>query len=76
MIFATYNNAGVRVFDITNAFEPKEVAYWVPPLPQKMMDPRPNIAFAAKTCDAYVTPEGLMYVTDWNGGLHVLEYKG
>lgn len=76
MIFATYNNAGVRVFDITNAFEPKEVAYWVPPLPQKMMDPRPNVAFAAKTCDAYVTPEGLMYVTDWNGGLHVLEYKG
>ena len=32
-IFATYNNAGVRVFDIRDAFAPKEIAYWVPPTP-------------------------------------------
>ncbi|MFL5151427.1 MAG: LVIVD repeat-containing protein [Microvirga sp.] len=75
-IFATYNVAGVRVFDIKDAFAPKEVAYWVPPVPKKLVDPRPNIALAAKTCDCYVTPEGLMYVTDWNAGLHVLEYFG
>src|SRR5882672_1426326 len=30
-IFATYNRAGVRVFDIKNQYEPKEIAYWVPP---------------------------------------------
>ena len=28
------------------------------------------------TCDVYVTPEGLMYVSDWNGGLHVMQYEG
>ena len=27
-IFATYYNAGVRVFDIENAFQPREVAYY------------------------------------------------
>jgi hypothetical protein len=31
---------------------------------------------AAKTADLYVTKEGLMYVTDWNAGLNVLEYQG
>jgi hypothetical protein len=76
IIFATYNNAGVRVFDIKDAFAPKEVASWVPPAPTRLMDPRPNVALAAKTADVYVTREGLMYVSDWNGGMHVLQYEG
>jgi hypothetical protein len=76
VIFATYNNAGVRVFDIKNQFAPKEIAYWVPPMPKKMIDPRPNVTLAAKTCDAYVATDGLMYVSDWNAGMHVLEYQG
>ena len=75
-IFATYNNAGVRVFDIKDAFAPKEIASWVPPVPKKLIDPRPNVGLAAKTCDVYVTTEGLMYVSDWNGGMHVLQYEG
>ena len=75
-IFATYNNAGVRVFDIRDAFAPREIASWVPPTPDRMIDPRPNVTRAAKTCDTYVRPDGLMYVTDWNAGLNVLEYDG
>jgi hypothetical protein len=73
-IFATYNNAGVRVFDIRDAFAPKEIAYWIPPTPQKLIDPRPNVALAAKSADVYMSTDGLMYVTDWNAGLNVLEY--
>ena len=75
-IFATYNNAGVRVFDVRDAFAPKELAYWVPPTPKKLVDPRPNVALAAKTCDAYVRPDGMMFVSDWNAGMHVLQYQG
>ena len=75
-IFATYNNAGVRVFDLKDAFAPKEIASWVPPVPAKLIDPRPNVGLAAKTCDVYVTTDGLMYVSDWNGGMHVLQYEG
>jgi hypothetical protein len=74
-IFATYNNAGVRIFDIRDAFAPKEIAYWVPPTPARLIDPRPNVALAAKSADVYVAPDGVMYVTDWNAGLNVLEYK-
>ena len=75
-IFATYNNAGVRVFDIRDAYAPKEVASWVPPTPAKLTDPRPNVSLAAKSADVYVTPEGLIYTSDWNSGVHVLQYEG
>jgi hypothetical protein len=75
-IFATYHNAGLRVFDIRNQYQPEEIAWWVPPMPERMVDPRPNIVRNALTCDCYVTPDGLVYVSDWNAGLHVLEYLG
>ncbi len=41
-IFATLHNAGVRVCDIANPFQPKEIAYFVPRDPERMYDPRPN----------------------------------
>ena len=75
-IFATYNNAGVRVFDIKDEFAPKEIASWVPPVPKRLIDPRPNVSLAAKTADIFVTTDGLMFVSDWNAGLNVLQYRG
>jgi len=44
LIFATYHNAGLRAYDLRNAFEPKEFAYFVPPPPEKIVDQRPNPA--------------------------------
>jgi hypothetical protein len=75
-IFATYNMAGVRVFDIRDQFAPKEIASWVPPTPKKLIDPRPNVSLAAKTADIFVTRDGLIYASDWNAGLNVLQYEG
>jgi hypothetical protein len=75
-IFATYHDAGVRVFDIRDQYRPREIASWVPPVPKKMIDPRPKVARCALTCDCYVTRDGLMYVSDWNAGLNVLQYEG
>ena len=75
-IFTTWNNAGVRIYDIKDQFAPKEVAWWAPPAPKRMIDPRPKVTQAAKTADIYVMPDGLMYVTDWNAGLNVLQYEG
>ncbi len=76
LIFATYHNAGVRVFDITNAFAPKEVAYYVPPPPDKLVDFRPNTAKVIQSCDVFVDANGVMYVTDTNAGLYILQYEG
>ena len=75
-IFATYNNAGVRVFDIKDQFAPKEIAAWVPPAPKRLIDPRPKVALAAKSADVYVATDGLLYVSDWNAGMNVLQYEG
>ena len=54
-IFATYNVAGVRVFDIRDAFAPKELAFWVPPPPKKLSIRARTSALAAKSADVYVT---------------------
>jgi hypothetical protein len=59
-----------------NQFAAEELTFWLPPAPAKMIDPRPNVAFAAKAADIHVTRDGLIYASDWNTGLHVLEYPG
>ena len=75
-IFATYQNAGVRVFDIRNAQAPVEVAAWVPPAPPRLMDHRPNRARVIQSADVFVDAAGLIYSTDYNAGLFILEYGG
>jgi hypothetical protein len=76
LIFSTYYNAGVRCFDIENQFQPREVAYYVPANPTKMMDPRPNRPQVIQSSDCFVDKNGLMYVTDPNAGLNILQFEG
>lgn len=75
-IFATYHNAGLRIYDIRDAFQPKEVGYFVPPPPEKIVDQRPNPTKIIQSCDVYVDPTGIMYLTDTNAGLYILQYEG
>jgi len=74
LIFATFQSGGVRIYDITNPFRPDEVAFFVPPPPRTLVDPRPGIKQVTHCADLYVSANGLIYVTDYNGGLYVLEY--
>ncbi|HET7847799.1 MAG TPA: hypothetical protein VFL51_01940 [Pseudolabrys sp.] len=76
LIFATYHNAGLRVFDISNAFEPKQVACFVPPPPERLMDIRPGAAKVIQSCDVFVDKEARVYLTDTNAGLYILQYEG
>jgi hypothetical protein len=76
VIFATYHNAGLRVYDIRNAFEPKELAYFVPPPPERIVDQRPNPVKVIQSCDVYVDVNGIVYLTDPNAGLTILQYEG
>ena len=72
-IFATLQNAGVRVYDIRDPYRPEEVAALVPPQPQRLMDKRPNRPRVIQTCDVYVDKAGLVYANDYNGGLYIME---
>jgi hypothetical protein len=68
-VYVTYFNAGLRVVDISNAAEPREVAYFVPDAPPG----RKSIQFN----DVLVASNGLIYVTDrFSGGLYILERTG
>jgi len=75
-IFATYQNAGIRVFDISNAFRPEGIAAFVPPAPNRMVDHRPNRPRVIQSCDIWVSAGGLIYSNDYNGGMFILEYNG
>lgn len=76
LIFATYQNAGIRAFDISNPFIPKEVGALVPPEPARLADTRPNRARVIQSADVLVDANGLIYATDYNAGLYILEFNG
>jgi len=77
LIFATYQNAGVRVYDIRNAYQPVEVGACVPPAPKKLMDPRPSRPVVLHSADVFADKNGIVYCTDWSGaGLYIMEYTG
>jgi hypothetical protein len=75
LIFATYHNAGLRIFDLRNPFQTRQVGFFVPPPPERIVDQRPNPAKVIQSCDVFVEPGGLIYMTDTNAGLYVLEYS-
>jgi hypothetical protein len=76
LIFATYQNAGIRAFDISNQFAPKEVGCLVPPQPATLADTRPNRARVIQSADIFVDAAGLIYATDYNAGLYIVEFNG
>jgi hypothetical protein len=76
IIFATYQNAGLRVYDISNQYQPTEIGAWVPPAPEKMYDVRPNRPQVIQSADVFVDSEGIAYMTDYNAGLYIMQFNG
>lgn len=74
LIFATFNNAGVRAYDIRNPYRPEEVAAFVPAAPTRILDHRPGIAPVLHTNDVYADANGILYVSDMNAGLSIVEF--
>jgi hypothetical protein len=69
IVFVTYFNAGLRVYDISRPDEPHEIAHWLPEAPPGQE--------ALQINDVYVEANGLIFVTDRiSGGLYVLEPEG
>jgi hypothetical protein len=76
LIFAAYQNAGIRAFDISDPYRPRETGALVPAAPRAMTDRRPNRPQVVQTADVFVDRTGLIYATDNNGGLSIVEYGG
>jgi hypothetical protein len=68
LIFATFFNGGVRVFDTSDPLRPKEVAAFVPPAPEG------SRVGTVQINDVFVDENGLVYAVDrFAGGLYILE---
>ena len=69
LVYIAYFNAGLRVVDISNPFNPLEVGYYVP-------DPPTGHNFV-QTNDVDLDYRGYVYITDRTGhGMHILEFTG
>ncbi|MFW6033670.1 MAG: LVIVD repeat-containing protein [bacterium] len=55
LVFVTYFNAGLRVYDVSDAEHPAEIAHWVPPAPAGQEAIQINDVFVADDLDIYVT---------------------
>jgi len=84
LTFITFFNAGVRVLDVRNPFQPKEVAYFIPPISKATVQ-RCGVIGGQKRCsnatiqsnNAETDDRGYIYLADRsNTGLHILELTG
>jgi hypothetical protein len=71
-VYLTYFNAGLRVYDISDPYMPKEIAYYIPPDPKKRLGPLPMGELAVSSEDILVDSRGYIYITDKNHGIHIL----
>jgi hypothetical protein len=68
IVIGTFFNGGLRAYDITNPYQPKEVATFVPPAPA--MSPVGSIQLN----DCFVDERKVVYTVDrFSGGLYILE---
>ena len=69
-IVGTFFNGGVRAFDTSDPFHPREVAWAVPPAPRK------SRAKAIQLNDVFVDERQIVYTVDrMIGGLYIYEMK-
>jgi len=70
IVVGTFFNGGLRAFDVSNPFQPEEVAYFVPEAPKK------SPAKAIQINDVYIDERRLVYTVDRIiGGLYIVEMK-
>jgi hypothetical protein len=76
LIYLTYFNAGLRVFDIKDPIQPTETGWFMPPQPQRRAGPQPPNDLVSQTEDVLVDTRGNIYIDDKHWGLWILRYTG
>ena len=72
LVFLTYFNAGLRVYDIRDERSPKEIACYIPPDPSQRLGPLPKSGLVTQSEDVLVDARGNIFVSDKNRGVVVL----
>ena len=73
-VYCCYFHAGLRVYDVSDEFVPKELGFFIPPNPTRSTPlPGPNIATTEDMC---VDDRGNMFVMTSNDGMYVVRMLG
>ena len=75
LIYLAYFGAGLRIFNIADPRDPREVGWFIPPTPTKRLGPVPA-KLVNSTEEVLVDTRGNIYITDRQWGLFVLRYTG
>lgn len=76
LVYLTWFNAGLRVYDISDPFLPREVGWFLPDDPVERRGLLPRTALVTQSEDVLVDARGFAYLTDKNHGLHVVRFTG
>jgi hypothetical protein len=76
LVYMTYFNAGLRVYDVSAPTAPREVGYFLPPDPKRRYGNFPKGKLVAQTEDVLVDTRGYIYLTHKNQGLWIVRYTG
>src|SRR5258707_3473474 len=83
LAFISWFNAGVRVLDVRNPYEPREVAYFIPSITEATDRRCVKVAgqdrckVAIQTNNVETDDRGYIYAVDRaNTGMHILELTG
>lgn len=71
LVYLTYFNAGLQLFDITDPLSPKIVGFWIPDEPSARRGPHPSV-LVTQVEDVIVDRRGYIYVSEKNSGITVL----
>jgi hypothetical protein len=76
LVYLTYFNAGLRIYDTSDPRLPREVGYFIPPEPRMRFGPKPEDSLTLQTEDVLVDARGFIYITQKNQGIWILRFTG
>lgn len=74
-VYCCYFHAGMRVYDVSDPYYIKELAYFIPPNPLKHVFPKNTGPVIAITEDCVVDDRGNIFMDTYQDGLYVLRVK-
>jgi hypothetical protein len=72
LVYLTYFNAGLRIYDVREPRQPTEVAWFLPPDPTSRYGPLPTSELVVQTEDVLVDRRGFSYLTDKHQGVWIV----